>query len=78
LSLAIGERAIVVSVFERDRKLLEFSDGLGIRPAAPLELLARNYDETMTLRVAGQREVPLGLAAGRVWVQRNGTSATAV
>jgi DtxR family transcriptional regulator, Mn-dependent transcriptional regulator len=77
--LAIGERATVVSVFERDRKLLEFLDGLGIRPAAPLELLARNYDETMTLRVAGQREVPLGLAAaGRVWVQRNGASAIAV
>ncbi len=70
--LAIGEQATVVSVFERDRKLLEFLDGLGIRPAATLKLLARNYDKTMTLRVAGQREVPLGLAAAnRVWVQRS-------
>ncbi len=70
--LAIGEQATVVSVFERDRKLLEFLDGLGIRPSAALELLARNYDKTMTLRVAGEREVPLGLAAAnRVWVQRS-------
>lgn len=69
--LPIGETATVVSVFERDRQLLEFLDGLGIRPAATLELLSRNYDTTMTLRVAA-REVPLGLpAASRVWVQRN-------
>jgi DtxR family transcriptional regulator, Mn-dependent transcriptional regulator len=69
--LPIGETATVVSVFERDRQLLEFLDGLGIRPAATLELLSRNYDTTMTLRIA-TREVPLGLpAASRVWVQRN-------
>jgi DtxR family transcriptional regulator, Mn-dependent transcriptional regulator len=69
--LPIGETATVVSVFERDRQLLEFLDGLAIRPAATLELLSRNYDTTMTLRIA-TREVPLGLpAASRVWVQRN-------
>lgn len=70
--LTIGTSATVVSVYERDRKLLEFLDGLGLRPAALLELLARNYDDTITLRVAGHREVPLGrAAANRVWVQPN-------
>ena len=60
--------AIVVSVFERDRQLLEFLDGLGIRPGSSVELVARNYDDTFTLRTAG-RTVPLGkAAASRVWV----------
>ena len=64
-----GESATVISAFERDRKLLEFLDALGIRPSAPIQMLARNYDATITLRV-GDREVPLGnAAAGRVWVQ---------
>lgn len=66
-----GECAKVISVFERDRKLLEYLDGLGIRPSAPLQMLARNYDATVTLRI-GSREVPLGqIAASRVWVQPN-------
>ncbi len=58
----------VVSVFERDRKLLEYLDELGIRPGADVELLARNYDDTITLRVQG-RSIPLGKsAASKVWV----------
>ncbi len=66
-----GESATVISVFERDRKLLEYLDALGIRPSAPVKLLARNYDATVTLRI-GDRDVPLGkAAAGRVWVQPN-------
>lgn len=61
--------AIVVSVFERDRQLLEYLDGLGIHPGARIELLARNYDETVTLRINGST-VPLGrAAASKVWVK---------
>lgn len=59
----------VVSVFERDRKLLEYLEGLGVRPGVTLDVLARNYDETLTLRVDGK---PLQLghpAASKVWVQ---------
>lgn len=59
----------VVSVFERDRKLLEYLEGLGVRPGVTLDVLARNYDETLTLRVNGK---PLQLghpAASKVWVQ---------
>jgi len=64
--------AAVVSVFERDRRLLEYLDGLGIRPGALLRMLASNYDDTLTLRIA---EKPLQLgrtAAAKVWVELRG------
>ena len=58
----------VVSVFERDRQLLEFLNGMDIHPGARLEVLTHNYDDTLTLRINGQ-PVHLGLAAARkVWV----------
>lgn len=64
-----GERAAVTSVFERDRKLLEFLDGVGLRPGVDVEVVAQNYDDTLTLRVGG-RELPLGCrVAARVWVR---------
>jgi DtxR family Mn-dependent transcriptional regulator len=63
------KEGLVVSVFERDRQLLEYFDGLGIRPGAKLEAVRRNYDETLTLHVGG-RMVQLGQAAARkVWVE---------
>ena len=66
------QRLRVVSVFERDRKLLEYLEGLGVRPGITLDVLARNYDETLTLRVNGK---PLQLgrpAASKIWVQPPG------
>ena len=36
------------SVFERDRKLLEYLHELGVRPGAKVEVIARNYDDTIT------------------------------
>lgn len=59
----------VVSVFERDRKLLEFLNGLGIRPGVRLQVRTRNYDETLTLDVDG-KQVQLGRsAAEKVWIE---------
>jgi DtxR family Mn-dependent transcriptional regulator len=69
LTDAEPERAYVVSgVYERDRHLLEFLEARGIRPGAKFRLLARNYDQTLTLStLAGT--VSLGRAAAdRVWV----------
>ena len=64
----IASRAAVVSVFERDRELLEYLDGLGIHPGATIELAARNCDDTLTLRVDG-RKVQLGkTAAEKIWI----------
>ena len=58
----------VVSVFERDRKLLEYLEGLGVRPGVTVDVVTRNYDETLTLALNGK---PLQLgrpAAGKIWV----------
>jgi DtxR family transcriptional regulator, Mn-dependent transcriptional regulator len=63
-----GEPARVVSVFERDRKLLEYLEGLGIRPGSKLKVVAKNYDQTLTLKI-GAKNVQLGgMAAARIWV----------
>lgn len=60
--------ATVVSVFERDRRLLEYLNGLGIHPGAGVRMMASNYDETLTLRIDG-KPVQLGRgAAAKVWV----------
>ena len=64
-----GRSARIVSVFERDRRLLEHFDKLGIRPGVTLTVLARNCDDTFTLSVENG-EVPLGRnGAERVWVE---------
>jgi DtxR family Mn-dependent transcriptional regulator len=61
---------VVMSVFERDRQLLEFLDGLSIRPGQSIQWIGRNYDETITLMV-DERTVPLGIpVARRVWVKK--------
>ncbi len=62
-------RATVRCVFERDRQLLEYLNDLAIRPGALVEVLARNYDDTISLAVEG-KTVQLGRAAAcKVWVQ---------
>jgi DtxR family Mn-dependent transcriptional regulator len=67
-----NQRLRVISVFERDRKLLEYLEGLGVRPGVTLDVVARNYDETLTLRVSG-KALQLGRpAASKVWVQSPG------
>ena len=65
-----SEAARVVSVFERDRKLLEYLNGLGIQPGSLVETVSQNYDETVTLRISGE-PVQLGTsAAEKIWVER--------
>lgn len=63
-----GTRGKVICLYERDRNLLEYLDGLGIRPGSTFEVASRNYDDTLSLRVDG-RQVQLGrMAAERIWV----------
>ena len=65
----VEHNSTVISVFERDRRLLEYLHGLGIQPGAVVRMLASNYDETLTLHIAG-RAVQLGkAAAAKVWVE---------
>jgi len=62
---------IVASVFERDRRLLEFLDRLALRPGQEFRWVERLYDETTALDVDGAR-VQLGpLATQRIWVIPN-------
>src|SRR5271157_227120 len=63
-----GKNYVVSSIYERDRHLLEFLEGRGVRPGARVHVAGRNYDQTLTLATdAGT--VALGRsAAERVWV----------
>jgi DtxR family Mn-dependent transcriptional regulator len=64
-----GTRVKVVGMYERDRSLLEYFDGLGLRPGSQVQVLSRNYDDTMTLDL-GAKQVHLGQdAARRIWVK---------
>jgi DtxR family Mn-dependent transcriptional regulator len=63
--------ATVFSLFERDRRLLEYLHGIGIHPGAVVKMMASNYDDTLTLRIEG-KPVQLGKsAAAKVWVESN-------
>lgn len=66
-----GSTYAVRSVYERDRKLLEFLEHKGIRPGASFKVDARNYDGTISL-IVGRRRVDLGSpAAEKVWVAKS-------
>jgi DtxR family transcriptional regulator, Mn-dependent transcriptional regulator len=63
-----GKSYVVRSIYERDRELLEFLEHRGIRPGAKLRMLARNYDQTLTLTTDSGRVAIGKPAADRVWV----------
>jgi DtxR family Mn-dependent transcriptional regulator len=68
----IQKEYTVASVYERDRKLLEFLDKHGLRPGVHVEIEARNYDGTFSLLV-DKRRVHLGeTAAEKVWIMKSG------
>ena len=63
-----GSVVRVDSVHERDRKLLEYFDQLGIRPGVQIQVYRRNYDGTLSL-LLGRRSISLGeSAAKKLWV----------
>lgn len=63
-----GSWVRVDCMYERDRKLLEYFDRLGIRPGARLKVTTRNYDGTLSLRL-NNRPASLGEAAAKmIWV----------
>jgi DtxR family Mn-dependent transcriptional regulator len=59
----------VDSVYERDRKLLEFFESEGIRPGVFVTVKSRNYDGTVSLAVSRKTGRIGGPAAERVWVR---------
>jgi DtxR family transcriptional regulator, Mn-dependent transcriptional regulator len=65
---APGAAYSVSGIYERDRHLLEFLEARGVRPAAKLRVIERNYDQTLTLSTTSGN-VALGRAAAeKVWV----------
>jgi DtxR family transcriptional regulator, Mn-dependent transcriptional regulator len=68
--LNAGDSASVLCVYEKEEGFLDFLEGLYLLPGAKVEVLDRSYDETLTLRVAGQT-IHLGkTATSRIWVRR--------
>jgi DtxR family Mn-dependent transcriptional regulator len=59
----------VRGIYERDRHLLEFLEARGIRPGAAVEVLTRNYDQTVTLKTTAGKVALGASAAERVWVR---------
>ena len=69
--LRAGDAAEIIAVYEKDGEFLEFLEGLRLRPATRVEVLKREYDETMTLRAAG-KTMHLGKpATTRIWVRKS-------
>jgi len=63
-----GSVVRVESMDERDSKLLEYFDGLGIRPGTQVKVVSPNYDGTLGL-LLGHKPTNLAEAAARkVWV----------
>src|SRR6201997_4075207 len=68
--LRAKEAGEIVCVYEKDAQFLEFLEGLHLRPSTTVDVLKREYDETMTLRVDG-KTVHLGKpATSRIWVKK--------
>ncbi len=66
-----GDSAVILSVYEKDEGFLEFLENLHLLPSTKVDVLKRGYDETLTLRVAGQT-IHLGkTATSRIWVRRS-------
>jgi DtxR family Mn-dependent transcriptional regulator len=68
--LRAKDAAKIICVYEKDAEFLNFLEGLRLRPSTTVEVLNREYDETMTLR-AGGKTLHLGKpATSRIWVRR--------
>jgi DtxR family Mn-dependent transcriptional regulator len=66
-----GGRYAVRSIYERDRKLLEFLEHKGIRPGTSLKIQSRNYDGTLSLAIDGKAIELGGPAADKIWVTKS-------
>jgi DtxR family Mn-dependent transcriptional regulator len=60
---------IVANLYERDPKLLLFLHKLGIGPQTSVRIIAKNYDETVTVETVAGSSTLGKPAAERVWVR---------
>ena len=62
-----GDAVSVISVFERDRALLEYLDRAGVRPGVHLQVMAAG--EAFAILTAGSQAEIRRAAASKVWVK---------
>src|SRR6266436_3731526 len=63
-----GKRYVVSGIYERDRQLLEFLEARGIRPGVKVDLLERNYDQTLSVRTSAGAVILGRLSAEKIWL----------
>ncbi len=66
---AAGKRYTVVSLHERDPKLLKFLHGAGIGPGKSLLVVAQNYDQTVLIELPTGTSILGRPAAEAVWLR---------
>jgi len=66
---AEGKRYTVISLQERDPKLLEFLHGAGIGPGKSLKVLRQNYDQTVLIELTTGNSILGRPAAEAVWLK---------
>jgi DtxR family transcriptional regulator, Mn-dependent transcriptional regulator len=75
LSEAAADRQyMVVSLHERDPKLLRFLHGAGIGPGKSLRVLAQNYDQTVSIELDKEKSILGRPAAEAVWLKAQSPS----
>jgi DtxR family transcriptional regulator, Mn-dependent transcriptional regulator len=70
LSEAREDSYTVVSMYERDPKLLLFLHQAGVAPNGRVTVLKKNYDRTISIETAAGRSILGHPAAEKVWVKR--------
>jgi DtxR family transcriptional regulator, Mn-dependent transcriptional regulator len=73
--LEASTEAVVESVFERDRALLEYFDRQGLRPGSRLRFRSHNPDATIAVEIADAPVLLGTAAAAKVWVKPLGATA---
>ena len=66
---AEGRRYTVISLQERDPKLLLFLHGAGIGPGKHLRVVNQNYDQTVLIELPTGNSILGRLAAEAVWLR---------
>ncbi len=66
---AAGERYMVISLHERDPKLLVFLHHMGIGPQRTLKVLGQNYDQTVSIELPTGKSILGRPAAEAVWLR---------
>lgn len=63
-----GQHYVVSGIYERDRQLLEFLEARGIRPGIKLDVVERNYDQTLSVKTSKGTVILGGASAEKVWL----------